>query len=31
VALAKKLDATVITGDPEFRSVEEVVRIEWLE
>jgi len=31
VALAQKLDAMVVTGDPEFKSVEELVRIEWLE
>ena len=30
VALAQQLDAVVVTGDPEFKSVEEVVRIEWL-
>jgi len=30
VALAQKLDATVVTGDPEFKHVEELVRIEWL-
>jgi len=29
-ALAQQLDATVVTGDPEFKCVEEVVRIEWL-
>jgi len=31
VALAQKFDAMVVTGDPEFKSVEELVRIEWLE
>lgn len=31
VALAQKLNAVVVTGDPEFKSVEEVVGIEWLE
>jgi len=30
VALAQRLDAPVVTGDPEFRSVEEVVRVRWL-
>lgn len=30
VALAQELDATVVTGDPEFRTVEEVVRVRWL-
>jgi len=29
-ALAQELDATLVTGDPEFRHVEDVVRIEWL-
>ena len=29
-ALARRLDAVLITGDPEFRSVESLVRIEWL-
>lgn len=30
-ALAQTLDAAVVTGDPEFKSVEGSVRIEWLE
>ncbi len=30
VALARELDATVVTGDPEFRQVEEIVPICWL-
>lgn len=30
-ALAQMLDATVVTGDPEFKSVEGLVRIQWLE
>jgi ribonuclease VapC len=30
VALAQKLDAMVVTGDPEFKHVEELVHIEWL-
>jgi ribonuclease VapC len=29
-ALAQHLDATLVTGDPEFKHVEDVVRIEWL-
>jgi predicted nucleic acid-binding protein len=29
-ALAQHLDATLVTGDPEFKQVEDVVRIEWL-
>ena len=29
-ALAQKLSATLVTGDPEFRKVEAVVEIEWL-
>lgn len=31
VALAQQLDAVVVTGDPEFKSVEGIVRVEWLE
>lgn len=31
VALARELDAAVVTGDPEFRHVEEIVPICWLE
>jgi predicted nucleic acid-binding protein len=30
-ALAQQLDATLVTGDPEFEQVQDVVRIEWLE
>jgi len=30
VALAKKKDATVMTGDPEFKKIEHLVTIEWL-
>ncbi len=30
-ALAQDLNAVLITGDPEFRSVESLVRVEWLE
>lgn len=29
-ALARRLDATLVTGDPEFRQVEGLVAIEWL-
>ena len=29
-ALARSLNAVLITGDPEFRSVESLVRVEWL-
>ena len=29
-ALAQQLDAAVVTGDPEFRQVEHLIRIEWL-
>ena len=29
-ALAQKLGAVLVTGDPEFRKVEAVVEIEWL-
>jgi ribonuclease VapC len=31
VALAQQLDAAVVTGDPDFRRVGDLVRIEWLE
>lgn len=30
VALAQQTQATLITGDPEFRSVEHLIAIEWL-
>lgn len=30
VALAQELRATVVTGDPEFKSVESVVAVMWL-
>ena len=30
VALAQRLGATVVTGDPEFKSVASLVDIEWL-
>lgn len=30
VALARKKDATVMTGDPEFKKIEHLVTIEWL-
>ncbi len=30
IAVAQKLEATVITGDPEFASVENVIQVEWL-
>jgi ribonuclease VapC len=30
VALAQELDCPVLTGDPEFRKLEELVTIEWL-
>jgi len=30
-ALARRLDAVLITGDPEFRSVESLVRVRWLQ
>lgn len=29
-ALAQELHATLVTGDPEFRAVQQLVRIEWL-
>ena len=30
VALAQRLDAAVVTGDPDFAQAEDTVRIEWL-
>jgi predicted nucleic acid-binding protein len=30
IALAKSMDAAVVTGDPEFRKVEKTVRVHWL-
>jgi ribonuclease VapC len=30
IALAQELDATMVTGDPEFQSVEKIVDILWL-
>jgi predicted nucleic acid-binding protein len=30
VATAQKLEATVLTGDPEFESIEHLVKIHWL-
>jgi predicted nucleic acid-binding protein len=30
IALAQEFQATVLTGDPEFRTVEQFVRVEWL-
>jgi uncharacterized protein len=30
VATAQRVDATVLTGDPEFKSVERLVKIRWL-
>ena len=30
VACAQKLGATVLTGDQEFRSVEQIIGVEWL-
>ncbi len=29
-ALARKKDAVILTGDPEFKKLEHVVTIEWL-
>ena len=31
VAVAQREAATILTGDPEFKAVEEIVRIEWLD
>ena len=30
IATAQRLDATVLTGDPEFKSVEHLIKIRWL-
>ncbi len=30
VALAQELDATIVSGDPEFRQVESLVQVLWL-
>ncbi len=29
-ALTQHLDATLVTGDPEFRQMQDIVRIEWI-
>ena len=29
-ALAQQLDAPIVTGDPDFRQVEDLVAVEWL-
>ncbi len=30
VALAQQMGASILTGDPEFRKVEHLVKVEWL-
>ena len=30
-ALAQRLDAAVVTGDPDFRQIEHLVAVEWLQ
>jgi hypothetical protein len=30
VALARELQAPVLTGDPEYRAVRDLVQVEWL-
>jgi predicted nucleic acid-binding protein len=30
IALAQELDATLVTGDPEFKQVESLIRVLWL-
>ncbi|MFQ5486069.1 MAG: PIN domain-containing protein [Desulfobacterales bacterium] len=30
VATAQKLGASIVTGDPEFKKVESLVKIEWI-
>lgn len=29
-ALAERLSATIVTGDPDFRQIEDAVSVEWL-
>jgi ribonuclease VapC len=31
VSLANELGATILTGDPEFKKVEGIAKIEWME
>jgi len=31
IALAQELDATIVTSDPEFKSIEKLVSVLWLE
>ena len=31
VAAAQEFEATVVTGDPEFKHIESVLQVEWLE
>ena len=30
ISLAQALEGTVLTGDPEFKSVEKIIQLEWL-
>jgi len=30
IALAQELNATIVTGDPEFQNIEKIVKILWL-
>jgi ribonuclease VapC len=30
-ALAQEFDATILTGDPEFRAVEHLIELHWLD
>ena len=30
VTPARKMDAVIMTGDPEFKNVEHIIEIEWL-
>jgi ribonuclease VapC len=31
IAAAQKLEGTLVTGDPEFEAVQEIIEIEWIE
>lgn len=31
IAAAEELEGTLVTGDPEFEAVQEIIRIEWIE
>lgn len=31
IAAAQEVEGTLITGDPEFKALQEIIRIEWIE